>query len=176
MRIGIDIDDTITNTSLKMLEYMDKLGIEQNGDDYCNYTVEDLDKYKDLLRKYIEPVLSTCTLKRDCVKVINKLKEMGNSIYIITARSNRYSDNIYDITKKYLEDYKISYDELFFGYEDKKDICIEQKIDYMIDDNIDVYNSLVGTNTKPILFGKEATKSYDCIRVNNWDEILDLIK
>lgn len=175
MRIGIDIDDTITNTTSKMFEYMQKLNIEKTGD-FCNYTNEEFERYRSLMVEYIEPVLSSCTLKDECVEVIRKLKDMGHKIYIITARSNRFSKNIYDITLNYLKENNILFDKFFFDYENKKDICIEQKIDYMIDDNINVYNSLVGTSTKPLLFTKEANMKYSCERVNDWNEVLELFK
>lgn len=173
MRIGIDIDDTITNTSEMMMKYITKSGIAiDTKEDYCNFKVEQLDKYRDLIEEYIEPVLSSVSVKKDCVSVINKLKEEGNTIYIITARSNRYSNNIYNITVDYLNKNGIIYDELLFGYENKKDICLKEKIDYMIDDNINVYDSLVETSTKPILFDKGDNR----VRVNSWSEVLDILK
>ena len=45
----------------------------------------------------------------------------------------------------------------------------------MIDDNINVYSSLVETSTKPILFGKDLNKEFDCERVNDWEEVLEII-
>lgn len=173
MRIGIDIDDTITNTTEMMMKYINKSGIAiDSSEDYCNFKVEQLDKYRDLLEKYIEPVLTNVSVKKDCVSVISKLKEEGNTIYIITARSNRYSDNIYNITVDYLNKNNIIYDKLLFGYENKRDVCLKEKIDYMIDDNINVYDSLVGTSTKPILFSKGNNR----FRVDSWSEILDVLK
>ena len=173
MRIGIDIDDTITNTTEKMMEYIKKSGMDSDpSEDYCNYTTEQLDNYRKLLEKYIEPVLSSVTLKDGCVSAINKLKEEGNTIYIITARNNRYSNNIYDLTVDYLNKNGIIYDKLLFGYENKRDICIEEKIDYMIDDNISVYDSLADTSTKPILFGKGDNKRK---RVDSWTDMLSFL-
>lgn len=174
MKIGIDIDDTITNTTEKISEYMEKLGISTK-DDFCNYTDKELENYNELLVKYMELVLSTCTLKDNCVKVINNLKKKGHKIYIITARTNKFSKNIYNITKCFLDSNNILYDELLFGYEDKRDICIEKELDYMIDDNINVYNSLLDTKVRPVLFSKKQNKEFDCIRVNDWLEIEQLI-
>ena len=103
MKIGIDIDDTITNTTEKIYECMKSLEIPVDTSlDYSNFTISEFDKYKEILREYIEPVFSSLTVKDGCVDTIKKLKEDGNIIYIITARSNRYSDNIYDLTVDYL--------------------------------------------------------------------------
>ena len=78
-----------------------------------NFTISEFDKYKEILRKYIEPVFSSLTVKDGCVDTIKKLKEDGNTIYIITARSNRYSDNIYDLTVDYLNKNGIIYGAIF---------------------------------------------------------------
>lgn len=174
MKIGIDIDDTITNTTEKIMEYVTNSGMDIDlGEDFCNYTYEQLDNYKKLIEKYIEPIFSSVSLKDDCVSVINKMKNDGNLIYIITARSNRYSNNVYDLTVEYLSKNGIIYDKLLFGYENKKDICIVEKIDYMIDDNISVYDSLVDTHTKPILFGKNNGKRKN---VDSWNNVLSVLK
>ena len=45
----------------------------------------------------------------------------------------------------------------------------------MIDDNINVYNSLLDTKVRPVLFSKKQNKEFDCIRVNDWLEIEQLI-
>lgn len=173
MKIGIDIDDTITNTTEKIYECMKSLEIPVDTSlDYSNFTISEFDKYKEILRKYIEPVFSSLTVKDGCVDTIKKLKEDGNTIYIITARSNRYSDNIYDLTVDYLNKNGIIYDKLLFGYENKKDICIEEGIDYMIDDNVSIYDSLIDTSIKPILFGKGDNRT----RIDSWSEVLDILK
>lgn len=175
MRIGIDIDDTITNTTTKLNEYFEKFGFDKKNDDFCNYSDEQLETYRELLEKYIDLVLDECIVKDKCVNVIDELKSKGNEIYIITARSNRYSKNVYEITVNYLRRNNIKFDKIFFGFENKKDICLSNKIDYMIDDNINVYSSLVETSTKPILFGKDLNKEFDCERVNDWEEVLEII-
>ena len=178
MRIGIDIDDTITDTSKIINEYSRKIGKSNmiGNIDFVNLKNESLDDYKSFLKKYIDEVLDNCPIKDGSIEVINKLKQSGNQIYLITARSNRYSKNIYDITVNYLKRNNIVYDELFFDYEDKYDICQRLNLDYMIDDNIEVYNSLLGTRVKPILFEKDCTKDLDLLKVNNWNDILNIIK
>ena len=57
-------------------------------------------------------------------------------------------------------------------YENKYDICIEEGIDYMIDDNVSVYDSLIDTSIKPILFGKGDNRT----RIDSWSEVLDILK
>ena len=177
-RIGIDIDDTITNTTEKILEYAKKLDLFDNVSnvDLVNFDDSNLEKYREFLEKYIDKVLDSCTLKENASYVINSLKSEGNKIYIITARSNNFSKNVKDITTKFLERNNIPYDEIFFNNETKKEICEKKKIDYMIDDNIRVYNSLIGTKTKPILFSKELTKDMEADKVDNWLDIIDLFR
>ena len=176
-RFGIDIDDTITNTTEKILEYAKKLNLldKASGVDLVNFKQERLEEYRGFLEKYIDEVLDSCTVKENAVYVINNLKSQGNKIYIITARNDCYSKNTIDITTKFLERNNILYDDIIFNQESKKEICEKKKIDYMIDDNISIYNSLVGTKTKPILFEKDLTKNLDVVKVNNWLDVMNLI-
>jgi len=42
----------------------------------------------------------------------------------------------------------------------------------MIDDNVNVYDSLIDTSIKPILFGKGDNRT----RIDSWSEVLDILK
>ena len=67
------------------------------------------------------------------------------------------------------------YHELLFGYEDKRDICLEKKLDIMLDDNIKVMESIKDTNIRGILYQTEYNKEYIGEKVNNWVEFKNLI-
>ena len=72
-------------------------------------------------------------------KVLGLLKEMGHEIIILTARDNRFLTNQYENTMNfYVEEWlnknNIPYDEIIAGPGSKKDKCIQNKLDIMIED------------------------------------------
>lgn len=141
MRIGIDIDDTLTNTSELLLAYAQKYNYEDlkrdaslpkekvfsiiNGTSLENgmmWTKQESDSFKD---KYHESVLQNASIKPFAKEIIDKLIQEGNEIFFITARNNegdRISDS-YLISKKLLENNHINYHKLITGCTDKLIIC-----------------------------------------------------
>ncbi len=147
MRIGIDIDGVLTNVeqwqidcgSKYYLENYNKTIININGYD----TTDIFDGSKDddnkfwfsFIKEYInEPA------RKYANEVIHKLKNEGNEIYIITARSSDLSytdittDEMRNQVKEWLKNNDICYDKLMFTPEDKVDVCINNNIDLMIED------------------------------------------
>ena len=118
--------------------------------------------------------MKKCRLNKNAKEVINELYK-NNEIYLITARTSFYSDNLKDITINYLKEKNIMYYELLFGYEDKRNICLEKKLDIMLDDNVKVLESLKDTDIRGILYQTEYNKEYIGEKVNNWLEFKDLI-
>lgn len=174
MRIGIDIDNTITNTSKYIKKIIQEKNIQDLNSDLDNYTKEELQTYDKLIRNNIEEVMKKCELNPNAKEVINELYEK-HEIYLITARTNKYSDNLKNITIEYLKENNILYHELLFGYENKRDICLEKRLDIMLDDNIKVIESLKDTNIRAILYQTEHNKDYDSEKIDSWNEFKELI-
>lgn len=155
MKIGIDIDDTLTNTSELLLAYAQKYDYEVlknrkqldknkvysiiNGEkvkDGMNWTLEQNNDFKDM---YHSIVLENAPIKPFAKEVIDKLIEEGNQIFFVTARNNkddRINDS-YAISKKLLENNQIKYDMLITECSNKLSICKKNNIDVFIDDKIE---------------------------------------
>ena len=76
-------------------------------------------------------------MRRFASEIINKLKDEGNEIYIITARHGEErisTEEIQSITKNWLEENGVIYDKLIFSPEDKLETCLNNKIDVMVED------------------------------------------
>ena len=94
MVIGIDIDDTITETTLSALEHLAKYNCKVL--DHHNLSNNDYDEFMEL---YIKSIMKIANLKvgvRDAFKYLNN---SGYKIIIITARNNKYSSEVLRITK-----------------------------------------------------------------------------
>lgn len=148
MRIGIDIDGVLTNVEEFEIDYGSKYFHEKgildvvktkinfnNEDSY----MEEKDSY-DFWSKAIYDYIKIKPRNFAC-EVINRLKENGNVICIVTNRISDLSycdisqDDMKKIVIQWLNENSIYYDELIFSSGDKTKFIMDNKIDIMIDDN-----------------------------------------
>jgi len=158
MRIGIDIDGVLTNIEQFSVDYFSKYLIENNVDyniSNSSYSVAKSfnvhDKIEDSFwEEYLEFYAKEESARAFASEVIKKLKNNGNEIYIITARSltnrdDEIGENMRTIVKEWLIKNNIIYDKLIFSKgknEEKLQEIKENKIDVMIEDNPDNINQL----------------------------------
>ena len=194
MNIGIDIDDTITltfeETFPKAVEYLTnvlKREIPEQLDECCydHHYIENVldlsDEEMDLFwKKYLVELLGTVKPKENAIEVINKLKDEGHNIVIITARWNSDYCNSEKLSREWFEKYNMKYDKLFVDLESKKQTAIDEKIDLFIDDSIRNCREVSEAGIKSLLFKSkvnsknEESKNFDM--VDSWDEIYIRIK
>lgn len=189
MKIGIDIDDTTFLTVKSMLKYGDIFeeeisGVPLNRDSFgmiknryylkALYGWDDETKFA-FFRKYYKNVLEECTLLPNADKVIQKLKEEGNTIHFITARlMNIEGCDTEKITRASLEKFNIPYDYLDLHVSDKVKFFKENNIDLCIEDSFETCRQMLDNGIKAILMTtkmNEQIENKDIIRVNTWDEI-----
>lgn len=195
MKIGIDIDDTISNSIEKWIFYADEYERENpsvvkeknkkfqllNSHRWLEefYKWEEKDK-EEFFNKYSNMMLQNVEMKENASRIINKLLEEKNEIYIITSRYKicENSDAEY-ITKKWLEKNNIQYNKIFFNASNTKlQICQEEQIDILIDDSYEVCKKANENNIKVLLM----LSSYNNIKddyikkVHNWNEVYEEIQ
>lgn len=187
MRIGIDIDNTITNTLPILKKYCKRYNEEVlmkntpiNEYGFASFNLYDWTKEEnmDFCLKYLEEVVLQAKVKENAQEVIKKLKEEGNIIYIITARKKPEFSEPYKVTEKFLKENGIVYDELLVGKTEKKQICIDNDIDIMIDDepqNINAISEIIPVIVFDELYNKNCLGK-NISKVNNWNEIYNIIK
>ena len=162
MRIGIDIDVVLNSQYNFCIDY---------GTKFCN----ELGKYR---LENINAIDTTDMFLWE--EVINKLKNDGNLIYIITARKNNdewfpdfLKKDVEGITKKWLNENKIYYDEIAFDVKDKEKYCKNNNIDIMIEDDPNNLRKLIGT-TNVIIFDYPYNRNVeftDLTRAYSWYDI-----
>ena len=194
MKIGIDIDDTIVFTIKQMLKYADIFEEEISGEPsnresfgviknryYLEalYSWDNTTKFN-FFEKYYKNVLEECTLLPNADKIIQKLKEDGNTIDFITARlMNIKNCDTEAITRKSLEKFNIPYDNLYLHISDKLTFCKEHRIDILIEDSYETCKELIKNGIPAILMTTQMNSNIEdneIIRVNNWDEIYQQIQ
>lgn len=149
MIIGIDIDDTISDTYGCIFPYAQKYTTED-----LNKNIEIIDKdcfnhmyystahdwnekeHKEFLDKYYQTILLNIKPKLFAVETINELKKQGHKIILITARFPSDKFDIEELTIQWLKDNKINYDELIVNVQDKVEVARKKQIDIFVDDSI----------------------------------------
>ena len=184
MRIGIDVDNTITDTLVIMKQYCKKyndevvkrnLAMNEKGFAAGNLYDWTDEERQDFFDNILPEVFLKVEPKKNAQEVIQKLKQENNEIYIITARTK--AKNSYELTLKTLQKYNIPYDELVIQ-KDKKQYCIDNNIDILLDDEPQNINS-VSEIIPVIVF--EAIHNEECngnniIKVKTWHEAYEVIK
>lgn len=191
MKIGIDIDDVVGEFAKPFLDFYNvkygkniryenvtsfnlwEVGVGQNREEAINlinefYDSGDFDKIK-LIEGAREGILS-----------LSKFWE----IYFITSRPLRFKEktdrfigiNFSDINLKviYLGDF---YND---GGKSKSDICLENKIKLMIEDNLKYTKECSQKGIRVLLFNRSWNKCENryeegngILRVDNWQDVLD---
>lgn len=195
MNIGIDLDGVLTNYR--------KFAIEQ-GQKYCQentkgklenpeaYYMKDMYNWDektdyDFWIKNIFIYATENPAIQGASENIKKLKEDGNTIFIITARKfatpdddceQEIKEKMKKMVKEWLAKNKIEYDYIIFSKEDKSKNIIENDIDVMIEDSPNNVKKL-SKLTKIICLdwpynkGIENDNIYRCY---NWNEIYETVK
>ena len=116
MRIGIDIDDTLIDSCEIVEEYAYKHSKEY-GDG--SIILNNIDKILrgnfiekemiDFFNDYACEMGRKQKVKKNAKEIIDRLKDEENSIYIITARSDRFYKDVNKYVKEFLDENNINY-------------------------------------------------------------------
>lgn len=191
MKIGIDIDNTITEVQEELnnaaYEYAIKLGkninnaensfedIKNNVDTYKKKFQFSYDELKYFLKNIQEEITNNAVPREKVVEVISKLKKLDHKIYIITARDSEFHDDPYNLSKNWLDKNNIEYDKLIVNAREKAPVCKDEKIDLFIDDQLNNCLDIDKIGIKTIRLSNDKKKYKDIITFENWDEIYNYI-
>ena len=186
MRIGIDIDDTLTDINKELedaaLKYATKLGkneekditnvVDKNdGNIYqmkYGFTYEEL-KY--FLKDIQENITQKAIPRQNAKETISELRKKGNEIYIVTARDSEFHENPYSLSKEWLDRNNIEYDKIIVNARDKAQICKKEKIDLFIDDKISNCIDVSNIGVTVIRIANDNTKNDKFITLKDWKSI-----
>lgn len=184
MKIGIDIDNVISNFNDELLkEYLkhDKelrnTGII-NEDVFIRYGMFDWTEKEEaeFYKNNIERIAIKLKPIHRATETIKKLKEDGNEIIIISGRNNGEYNNPYKLTEEWLAKYNIVYDKLIltnaYNKEEKANVCKENNIDIMIEDSTQTAVNIEKVGTKVLFMNTRYNKNNENFeKVSNWKEI-----
>lgn len=191
MRIGIDIDGVLTDVERWQLDYGSKFFYEKYNKNIVNhkgYEMTDIFDVSPSLddevwKKYLLTYAREEKPRKFADEIINKLKQEGNEIYIITARcltdrNDELGVQMKEIVINWLKQNNINYDKIIFSPEDKVDICLENNINLMIEDKVDNITK-ISKHIPVICFHanyNEICSGENIIRCYSWYDIYRNIK
>lgn len=191
MNIGIDIDDTLSNSFESVFADSQKFDIEELGNTgkvenygkisnhnyietmYPHWNEQQTNLFWD---KYFINMLTKATPKTYASEVLNKLKQDGNKIIIITSRYEVIEGKtiIEDYSKQWLEKNNIPYDKFIINAQDKLKAAQDNNIELFIDDSIDHCKRMQGGKIRTFLFTSimnQGIEIPELERVYSWPQI-----
>ncbi len=195
MIIGIDIDDTITDTYEVIFNYAQEYTvkvlnrdpkIKEVSDCASHYYTKVLHNWSDdenekFWELYYEKNLKEVKPKTLVVEYLNKLKSEGNKLVLITARvqPENYKFNVEEETKKWLQKNNVPYDKLIINGNHKEKIAKEEKIDLFIDDSFKNCQAVSDVGIKTYIMDSRVNRDLnrqDIERVYSWPHLYIKIK
>ena len=185
MNIGIDIDNTITNTRDVILDYVrifDRENDLSTRVSLNHYSLEeslqwDTELTKRFLSIYLTDIYQHVTPKPYALEVISDLHQR-HSIILITSRNQR-DQTIKTTTLDWLSRYQVEYDRLVMNstanmhHFSKHESCLDNNIDVMIEDHHDLSLELSGI-IPVVMFDYPYNAHLDVnniTRVSDWLEV-----
>jgi len=184
MRIGIDLDGTITDFYNSLIKYGVEFG-ERNFNngrikdckgfeihEIFDWTLEEVEIFKEYVRCEMRMIVEP---REGSIEVIKELHNLGHKIYIITSRKESDQINCLENTKLWLKNNNVYYDELILGNSNKLEECINHEIDLFVDDKIKHCKKCHENGIEVVLFDNPYNKDCELKRVNSFYELRDLI-
>lgn len=185
MNIVFDLDEILCNFTEPFLEWYNKEhGTNFKREEWTRYRFHDAfgvnKEYerKEFLR-FNELCLSDLPIVSGSKEGVIKLKERGNNLNIVTARSAWMHPNIEDMTKLWVEkNFPNCFKEILWGhYESKLSACLKVGADIIIEDNFHFVSECAEHGIRAILFDCPWNKKYYFKeRVYNWEQIVQKVR
>ena len=180
MKIGIDLDGVVIDSETTFRTYEEIFDIDfLKGNNLVNkeepkfqarYNWTDKQE-EEFIKKYFLTVSKESNLMSGFIGVYNLLKKQGHEFVVITARGG-FLEEMKDDAIRLLDENNIKFDKYYWKIEDKLQVCQNENIDIMIDDDWRIIKTLYFRDTNLMKL-----KENNYIKeVNNWGEIYRHIK
>lgn len=183
MKIGVDIDGVLIDFeermrySASMFNYNERKSNLSKVTD--NYWVQEQygwskEQWESFSNKYLIQLTKESCLKPGAEEILKLLKQEKNELIVISARGSEFEEMITLVQEK-INKYNIEFDKLYWKSTDKLQICIDEKIDIMIDDNPITCKKLSENNIRTFYFrniyGKKLKENNYLKEVHDWSEV-----
>lgn len=189
MNIGVDIDNTITNTRELIIDYVQIFAKENNLETKVSQGQYSLEKSlhwetattNQFFNKYLADIYRDVSPKPNALEVLHELQS-NHSLFLITSRNQR--DPIIEATtQQWLSTHQVPYDVLVMNNTEnmhhfsKLQACQEHRINVMIEDHHDL--SLELSRFIPVIMFDYPYNAHlnvnNIIRVKDWLEVREAL-
>lgn len=183
MKIGIDLDGVVIDSETTFRTYEEIFDIDTlKGNNLINreepkfqarydWTSE---QEKVFIEKYFLKVSKESNIMSGFLAVYNPLKKQGHEFVVITARGGIVSE-LKDDAIRLLNENNIKFDKYYWKIEDKLEICKNENVDIMIDDDWRIIKELSDNKIKTLYFRDtnlmKLNENEYIKEVNNWGDI-----
>lgn len=188
MKIGIDLDGVVIDSEATFRTYEEIFDIDTvKGNNLINreepkfqarYNWTEEQK-QEFIEKYFLTVSKESNLMSGFIGVYNLLKKQGHEFVVITARGG-FVKEMKDDAIRLLEENDIIFDKYYWKIDDKLEVCKNENIDIMIDDDWRIIKKLADNNIKTLYFRDtnlvKLEENKYIKEVNNWGDIYRIIK
>lgn len=187
MRIGVDIDNVISNFDEVLLsEYLEHdKNLRNTGivNEYAKIRGKfdwSEEEEKAFYLETVRKIVSDLKPIEGASKYIKLLRKVGIEIYIISGRDNGEYDDPYKITENWLEKNDIEYDKLIltnaYNVHEKADICLKNDIKILIEDSLKTCIDAYSFGIEALIMDTPYNRCNDYLRrVHNWEEIYKFV-
>lgn len=178
MKIGIDIDDTITNTRELQLIFWKEYVTNNQKDGYTVELPLNINGFEDeyisvFWDTYREPLSFQASIKKDVDLITNKLREDGHTLCVVTSRPDYKYTELKKRIDNLMKKNNVSIDIIYTDVRNKGLFCRENDIDLLIDDDLGHVKDAIKNGVKAILFNRN--EDYEGLQTDNWLSLYDLI-
>lgn len=187
MRIGLDIDNVITDMDKSLLDEFIKEDKRKRNRGIINKNASitggmfdwSKEEVKEFFCTHMERIAKTLDVRENAKYYIDKFLEEGHEVYLITHRAYPEYHEPEETTIKWLKDNEINYTKLIFSATPDKTIeCKNNSIDVMIDDRVKQCKKMIENKVKCIvmLTRYNHSEAEGMEYAKNWDDLFSKIK
>lgn len=168
MRIGIDVDGTLTNLVDRVIAYGQEYELENNlpfglsnpQTDYYSLAFDWGSKIGNKFWRDSFNKINSTEPRALAKKYLDILHEKGHEIYIVTARNYDEFEDPVKYTTKWLKKHKIPFDKVIANADDKGKVCLENNIEVFLDDNARNCDSTSAAGVKTFIMYNYLSENY----------------
>lgn len=188
MKIGIDLDGVVIDSETTFRTYEEIFDIDTvKGNNLINreepkfqarYNWTEEQK-QEFIETYFLTVSKESNLMSGFIGVYNLLKKQGHEFVVITARGG-FVKEMKDDAIRLLEENNIDFDKYYWRIDNKLEVCKNENVDIMIDDDWRIIKRLADNNIKTLYFRDtnlvKLEENKYIKEVNNWGDIYRFIR
>ena len=189
MKIGIDLDGVVIDSETTFRTYEEIFDIDTlKGHNLIDREEPKMqqrykwseEKKKEFIEKYFLKVSKESNIMSGFLAVYNLLKEQGGYEFVVITARGGFIKDMKDDAIRVLEENNIKFDKYYWHVEDKLEICKNENVDIMIDDDWRIIKNLADNGVKTLYFRDTNLKTLEeneyMKEVNNWGDIYRAIK